>query len=481
MKQVRVWSVRHARALEHLLKLFQSIAPLLRPGVAKIGARRVERLIAPVERAAKGFFFDCHMCGRCTLSSTGMACPMNCPKSHRNGPCGGVGADGSCEMERTMRCVWLEALDGTRRMQGGQAILRIQPPVDRRLNGSSAWVRMIMGEEPAVQPAAPGTPEATAAHAPGSLERACRSGRFVVAAELSPPDSADPAELLRRAAALRGLVDAINLTDGAGANCHMSSLAASAVLAANGYAPVFQIACRDRNRIAIQGDILGASALGVRNLLCVTGDSVGNGDHPDARDVFDLDAVSLLEIARGMRDRGTYASGRRLGARPALFLGATSNPFAPPFEARVINLEKKIEAGAQFIQTQYCFDAPLLQSFMREARARDLHRRCRILVGVGPLASARAARWMVAHVPGVHIPEGVIRRMEQSKDAAREGVRICAEIIGEMRAIEGIAGAHIMAHRREDLVREIIAEAGIASVPAPDPRGIPLNSHAGGS
>src|SRR3990167_4413550 len=214
MRSVRLWSVRHAGALAVLYRLFIRLAPRLRRSVEWLGPERLERVVAPAERTIKGFFFDCHMCGRCTLSSTGMACPMNCPKSHRNGPCGGGGADGSCEMERTMRCVWLEALDGTRRMQGGQAILRIQPPVDRRLNGSSAWVRMIMGEEPAVQPAAPGTPEATAAHAPGSLERACRSGRFVVAAELSPPDSADPAELLRRAAALRGLVDAINLTDG---------------------------------------------------------------------------------------------------------------------------------------------------------------------------------------------------------------------------------------------------------------------------
>src|SRR3990170_3120914 len=180
MKQVRVWSVRHARAMEHLLKMFQSIAPLLRPGVAKIGARRVERLIAPVERAAKGFFFDCHMCGSCTLSSTGMACPMNCPKRHRNGPCGGVASDGSCEMDPGMRCVWLEGLDGSRRMTGADKFANIQPPADASLRGSSAWVRTIMGKD--AVPQDPPSGQGHGARERSLLETACRSGRFVVTA-----------------------------------------------------------------------------------------------------------------------------------------------------------------------------------------------------------------------------------------------------------------------------------------------------------
>ena len=465
MKSVRLWSVRHAGALGRLHALFMRVAPRLRRGVAWMGPRRVERVVAPAERAFKGLFFDCRMCGSCTLSSTGMACPMNCPKRHRNGPCGGVGADGSCEIDRGMRCVWLEALDGARRLADGTKLAQFQPPADESLRGSSAWVRAIMGEDAVVHIAPGSTPEPPAApeRTPGALEQACRSGQFVVTAELSPPDSADPQDQLRRAEAFRGVVDAVNVTDGAGATCHMSSLAASALLAADGYAPVFQIACRDRNRIAMQGDILGAAALGVRNLLAVTGDGVGNGDHPDARPVFDLDSVSLLEIARGMRDRGAFASGRTLAVRPDLFLGATINPFAPPFGDRLINFAKKIVAGAQFVQTQYCFDLAMLEAFMRQARSRGLDRRCHILVGVGPLPSARTARWMLAHVPGVHIPQQILHRIEQSADQKREGAKICVELIRGLRRMEGIAGVHVMAHRNENLVPGILRDSGLAA------------------
>jgi methylenetetrahydrofolate reductase (NADPH) len=178
--------------------------------------------------------------------------------------------------------------------------------------------------------------------------------------------------------------------------------------------------------------------------------------------VFDLDSVSLLEVARGLRDRGTYASGRTIGARPRLFLGATVNPFAPPFGERMANFEKKIAAGAQFVQTQYCFDPEMFETFMREVRARGIDRRCHILVGVGPLPSARTARWMRAHVPGVHIPEHILQRLEQSTDQKREGAEICVELIRALRGIEGIAGVHVMAHRNEILVPAILRDSGLA-------------------
>ena len=210
---------------------------------------------------------------------------------------------------------------------------------------------------------------ATAREAFG-FEQACQSGRFVVTVEISPPDSSDPSVLIARASRFRDLADAINITDGAGANCHMSSAAAAAILAANGLTPVAQFSCRDRNRIALQGDILGAAALGVRNILCLTGDDVSQGDHPYAKPVFDLDSISLLRITQDMRDRGTFASGRKLDVAPNLFLGATANPFVPPFRDRIGNLERKIDAGAQFIQTQFCFDVPMLADFMAEVCAR---------------------------------------------------------------------------------------------------------------
>ena len=443
---------------------FCKVAPVLRPGVALLGRNRAGRLLAALERTAKGTIFDCQMCGQCVLSSTGMACPMNCAKRLRNGPCGGVTQEGGCEVYRDMPCVWLEAFEGSKRTAGGSAIAEIQPPVDYSKSGSSTWLDIVAGDTaPPAPPArsAQGTSNLPARE-PASLERACRSGRFVVTAELSPPDSVEPQDLLRRAAPFRGLIDAVNVTDKAGANCHMSSLAASALLAADGFTPVFQSACRDRNRIAIQADLMGAAALGVRNLLCITGDDVGSGDHPQARAVFDLDAVSLLGIARGMRDRGAYASGRHMTSRPDLFLGATVNPFAASLEARVVNLEKKIEAGASFIQTQFCFDLAMFEKFMVEVRARGLERRCHLLVGVGPLASVRIARWLNGNVPGVLIPEHLIRRLEQAKDPKREGVKICIETIQALREMTGVAGVHLMGHRNENVLAEIIVESGVA-------------------
>jgi 5,10-methylenetetrahydrofolate reductase len=287
------------------------------------------------------------------------------------------------------------------------------------------------------------------------LEAACRSGKFVITVELAPPDSADPAALLARAERFRGLADGINVTDGAGGNCHMSSVAASAVLAAAGHHPVYQVACRDRNRIAIQGDILGAAALGVKSILCLTGDDVSQGDHPQAKPVFDLDAVSLLHVVRGMVDRGEFASGRKLEHPPRLFVGATANPFVPPFADRVANLEKKIVAGARFIQTQFCFDVPRLEQFMTEVRRRGLHQQARIIVGVGTLSNAKALRRMGTHVPGVHVPESLLARIAAAPDqkvAAREA---CIETIRALRQIEGVAGVHVMGHRNEDTVAEI--------------------------
>jgi 5,10-methylenetetrahydrofolate reductase len=297
---------------------------------------------------------------------------------------------------------------------------------------------------------------------PGEFQRACDAGTFLVTAEISPPDSVDPQDLLKRARVLRGLVNAVNVTDNAGANSHLSSMAAAVLLAADGHTPVFQVGCRDRNRIAMQADIMGAAALGVQNLLCLTGDAVGQGDQPQAKPVFDLDAVSLLGVAKGLRDQGTYASGRKLSTRPDLFLGATANPFVPPYEERVINLEKKIEAGAQFIQTQFCFDLELLEKFMKAVRARGLDSRCRILVGLGPLSSVRTARWLSTNVPGVHVPQALIRRLEQSTDAKQEGILICLETIAALREIKGVAGVHLMGHKNESILADIIVASGLA-------------------
>ena len=291
---------------------------------------------------------------------------------------------------------------------------------------------------------------------PGRFERVLRAGAFAVTTELAPPDSADPQEVYQRARTLDGYVDAINATDGSGANCHMSSLAVCALLTRVGYAPVMQISCRDRNRIAIQGDILGGAAMGVCNMLCLTGDGVQVGDHPQARPVFDLDSISLLEIGRTLRDQHHFQSGRKLSFSPRVLFGAGENPMVPPLEHRALRLAKKVAAGAQFIQTQYVYDLPRLRSFMRGVEELGLLDRVFLLIGVGPIRSAKAAEWMRRHVPGVHIPDAIVERLAGAQDPAREGRNICVELIQEIRSMRGVHGVHVMAYRQEEAVAEII-------------------------
>jgi 5,10-methylenetetrahydrofolate reductase len=295
----------------------------------------------------------------------------------------------------------------------------------------------------------------------GRLERILRRGEFAVTAELNPPDSADPQEVYDRAKIFDGWVDGINATDGSGANCHMSSVGICALLTRMGYAPIMQIACRDRNRIAIQGDVLGAAAMGVGNMLCLTGDGVQAGDQAGAKPVFDFDCMSLLETIRTMRDEHRFLSGRKITTPPAVFLGAAINPFAPPYDFRPQRLAKKIAAGAQFAQSQYCYDVPMLRQYMERVRDLGMHEQCFILVGTGPLASAKAARWIRSNVPGVHIPDSVIARLEGAEDQKREGKQLCIDIIREVQDIEGVAGIHVMAYRQEELVAEIVHESGV--------------------
>ncbi|HXV37897.1 MAG TPA: methylenetetrahydrofolate reductase [Myxococcota bacterium] len=297
----------------------------------------------------------------------------------------------------------------------------------------------------------------------GRLEKVLRAGLFAVTAELNPPDSADPHDVFDAALVLSQVCDAINATDASGAHCHMSSVAICALLTHAGYSPVMQVSCRDRNRIAIQGDVLGAAAMGVHSVLCLTGDDVTAGDQPGAKRVFDLDSLHLLRAIRTMRDEGLYMSGRKITVPPRLFLGAASNPFAPPLEWRPYRMAKKIEAGADFFQSQYCFDVPRLEAFMQRVRDLGLHEKAYFLVGVGPLRSERAAEFMRDNVPGVHIPDAVIERLRKApKERKREeGKRICVEIIQQVREIEGVHGVHLMAYRQEELVAEIVEESGL--------------------
>jgi 5,10-methylenetetrahydrofolate reductase len=456
MLALRRWSVRNAGLHARAYRMLQPVLVALRPVFRAFGYARVEKPVTAIEATLKGWFFDCRMCGYCLLSANGMACPMNCPKSVRNGPCGGVRPDGGCEVDHDMQCVWVEGWRGVQHMPAHAFPLLPNAPASARQSGTSSWLRMARGEH--TPPPICGAP---ATSTDSEFERLLSAGTFAVTAEFSPPDSADPAEVSERLAHFRGHVDAINVTDGSGANCHMSSLGVSALLRQAGCEPVMQITCRDRNRIAIQGDILGAAALGIRNLLCLTGDSTVVGDHADAKPVFDLDSMSLLQTARIMRDEGRFLSGRKLTRVPRLFLGGADNPFAPPFEMRPLRLARKIAAGAQFVQTQYCFDLDMLESYMARVRDEGLHERCRILIGVGPIASAKTARWLRSKVPGVHIPDALVARLEGAADPRAEGRRICVEMIQAIRGIRGVAGVHIMAPRQDQFIPELVRESGV--------------------
>lgn len=461
MLALRRFAVRRARFFERTYGLLARIQRRLWPLWQRIGLGRLEAPFALAERTLKGAMFDCRMCGDCVLSETGMSCPMNCPKQMRHGPCGGVGPQAQCEVNPEMRCVWIEAWSGASRMRdGARRITLVRAPLDRQLQGRSAWLHPPRVPAPAADPGDRSERRPTPAAA---LERTLRDGHFAITAELNPPDSTDPDAVIEAAAPLTGLVDALNATDASGANCRMSSLAVCAILRKAGHEVVMQMSCRDRNRIAMQGDILGAAALGIDTVLCLTGDGVRTGDHPGAKPVFDLDSVSLLRMIDGMSREGRFLSGRRISAPPRLFLGAVENPCVAPFELRAERLAQKVAAGARFIQTNYVFDLERFERFMTRVRALGLHERVHILAGVGPLASARMARWLRGHVPGIHIPDAVIARLDRADDPLSEGQQLCVELIEALRRVPGVAGIHVMAHRREHLIAGMLRASGLTT------------------
>jgi methylenetetrahydrofolate reductase (NADPH) len=307
-----------------------------------------------------------------------------------------------------------------------------------------------------------------------------RQGQFVVTAELSSSDSADPQVVWRNGELLRGVADAINCTDNTGAHVHLSSLAASRLLAEKGIEPIMQITTRDRNRLALQADLLGAAALGVENIVCMSGDDVTAGDDPEARRIYDIDSMQLLELAAGMRDRGVYLNGRKLEMSPNFFIGAVENPFAPPLEFRPLRLQKKVRAGADFVQTQLVFDVPIFSRFMKALGDLGILKQAFVIASVGIPRSLRGARFMKEKVPGLHVPDWLITRMEKTPPArqAEEGIQIAVEIVNEVRAIKGVSGVHLIGIRWEEGVARVAEAAGL--LPRPTQLVFPSPARGGG-
>jgi len=297
--------------------------------------------------------------------------------------------------------------------------------------------------------------------AASELQARLRSGEFVMTAEITPPVSIDPAEFLRRAMPLKGLATAVNVTDGAGAKVHLSSLATAHFLVQSGIEPIFQMTCRDRNRLALQGDILGAAALGIRNILVLGGDDPKAGDQPEAKAVYDLDSRTLLATAHRMRTENALPTGTKIAGPPLrLVLGAADVPIDPPPGWEPKGLRAKIEAGADFVQTQFCMDTGIVRRYMR--RLGELGVRIPVLVGVAPMPSAKSARWMREKLFGTIIPDPIVERLERAADPKQEGRRICIEVLRELAEIPGVAGAHIMAPMNFAEIPAVISESGLA-------------------
>ena len=313
-----------------------------------------------------------------------------------------------------------------------------------------------------------------------NLERVLAAGHFAVTAELGPPKSADVSVVDKKAEYLRAVVDAVNLTDNQTAIVRISSVASGRLLVDRGLEPVIQMTCRDRNRLAQQADLLGAYVLGIKNVLCLTGDHQCFGNHPTARHVFDLDSIQLIEGFRRMRDDGVFMCGDEVRnsrksevVPPEVYIGAAANPFGDPFEFRVIRLAKKVAAGADFIQTQCIYDMDRFSEWMVHVRNRGLHEKTKILAGLTPLKSLGMARYMANSVAGITVPDAYLTRLSKAQDAAEEGIKICLEQIEKLREMEGVAGIHLMAIEWERKVPGIMERAGLLPRPTVEADGDP--------
>ena len=289
------------------------------------------------------------------------------------------------------------------------------------------------------------------------LRKLLNEKKFVFTAETSPPDSGSKVDVINQVNCLKGLADAINVTDGAGANSHMSALATAAIVAQNGVEPILQFTTRDRNRIAIQGDLLGGWALNIPNILCLYGDEVKGGDQPEAKEVRDLDTINLLKTANDIKVNKTYPSGRKIANAPDFFIGGADTPFRIKDDFDGANLLKKINVGVEFFQTQYAFDELILSKYIKKLNHLGITNKAHFIVGLGIIKSAKSARWMNANLFGINIPDDIINRIEKSKNEKAEGTKICIELIQKYKLIEGVSGIHLMGYKQEKDIASVIS------------------------
>jgi methylenetetrahydrofolate reductase (NADPH) len=452
------------------------------------------RMLELTERVIKGPFWGCRMCGNCLLQETAFICPMECPKGIRNGPCGGSTPE-KCYVDDTRPCIWYEIYERAFKMGREEMLLEVLPPLDWNKVGTETWgevvgqvrkvgtikfISSLFSRDQAHKTEVWDSVFKTIRqpdwwmgdakyHPPAyeepvsELESRLKSGEFVVTTEVAPPMTVAIKKLKANIDLVKPYVAAVNFTDAPSATPRMSSWACSTIAVQEGADPVMQIAARDRTRIGLQAEVLGANALGVKNILCLTGDSMSLAPDPRGRmDIVDIDSIQMLWILRRMRDEEKYLDGRNIKFPPKIFLGAAASPFASEPRFQAIREHKKINAGAQFFQTNLVYETEGLETWMNELAKRNILDKVYILVGVTPLKSLKVAQYMNNDVPGVFIPEVLMKRMERAGDgAAEEGVQIALELIEDVKKIQGVNGIHLMAVGWEEIVPRIVTEAGL--------------------
>jgi len=452
------------------------------------------RALIALEKIVKGPLWGCRMCGNCLLQETAFICPMECPKGLRNGPCGGS-TEEYCYVDETRPCIWYKIYERAFKMGREEMLLEVLPPLDWGKVGGETWgdiVRQIgkvgtkhfvggmLSREPAEramvwdsvfrpvrQPdwwGGDAEYHAPAYTEPASeLERQLKAGEFVVTSEVAPPQTTATKKLIENINLVKPYAAAINFTDCPSATPRMSSWACSTIAVQNGAEPVMQIAARDRTRVGLQAEVLGANALGVRNILCLSGDSMKMAPDPRGKmEIVDVDSVQMLWILRRMRDDGKYLDGRAMKFPPKYFLGAAASPFASEPKFQAIREHKKVNAGAQFFQTNLVYDPDGLDEWLNALAQRNILDKVYILVGITPLKSLKTAQYMNKEVPGVFIPDHLMKRMEKAGDgAAEEGVQIALELIEAVKGKQGVSGIHLMAVGWEEIVPRIIQDAGL--------------------
>ncbi|HNS62607.1 MAG TPA: methylenetetrahydrofolate reductase C-terminal domain-containing protein [Anaerolineales bacterium] len=454
-----------------------------------------ERALRVLEYSVKGPLFGCRMCGNCLLAETALICPMECPKGLRNGPCGGSTSE-FCYVDKSRPCVWYKIYERSFAWGREDLLLEVLPPLDWEKVGKDSWgaifknawnigakkifTGLLSAEtraqtidgifRPVRQPAWwKGDSEY---HPPAYIESASSlqgrlvAGDFVVTAEITPPISSSTDKLIRNIEMVKSLVTAINFTDNQGAMPRMSSWACSQVAMNQGAEPVLQMSARNRSRGSVQSEIIGATALGVRNVLCVTGDSAKMSPSPRGNmEINDLDSIQMLWVLRRMRDEGKYLDGREIKNPPMFFLGTAASPFSSNVKFQALREQKKVNAGAQFFQTNLIFDVNGMENWLNELAKRNILDKVYILAGVTPIKSLKMAQ-KLAEVPGVYLPKNVLHRIEvadRAGNAQEEGIQIALEIIGKIRGYEmqGIHGIHLMPVGWDEVIPRIVLEAGL--------------------